>query len=135
MKPGGLETSRYALDTLHKPEAALRPLAELVEQKPAGNPLFINEFLRSQQAEGRIVFDAQELGWRWSLEQILQGASTDNVADLMVQSAKKLPPASQRLLSVAACVGVRFGETLHRQQHRQLEHGSGLCGTRAGWQP
>jgi predicted ATPase/signal transduction histidine kinase len=99
-------------DSLHRDHGEVGDLAELVELKTGGNPLFINGFLRSLHSEGLIAFDPREPAWTWSLERILTRDFTDNVADLMAQSAKKLPLASQRLLSLAGCVGARFHQDL-----------------------
>jgi predicted ATPase len=46
-------------DSLHLPASAVEELAELIERKTAGNPLFVNSFLRSLESEALLAFDAE----------------------------------------------------------------------------
>lgn len=95
-------------DTLHCPPMAALQLAELVLQKTGGNPFFINAFLRSLHAEGFIAFQQQTRSWQWSIAQIQAGESTDNVVDLLAGQIQKLSAQTDRIVSLAACIGYRF---------------------------
>ena len=102
------ETAELVADTLHQSVEEVRPLAEAVLEKTQGNPFFTNEFLKSLHAEGCIFFDFDRLGWQWDLGAIESQDITDNVVDFMVDKLKKLPPATQQTLHIAACIGNSF---------------------------
>ncbi|WP_103667117.1 ATP-binding sensor histidine kinase [Pseudanabaena sp. BC1403] len=95
-------------DTLKCDLKTVQPLAELVFQKTAGNPFFINEFLKSLYAEGLINFDLKHGTWRWDLSQIQSADFTDNVVELMSGKIQKLAPESQEIIQIAACIGNHF---------------------------
>ena len=89
------------------------PLAELVYQKAQGNPFFTTQFLYSLYAENLITFNSATEYWQCDLAQIQQLALTDDVVELMVRRLQKLPPETQSILKLAACLGNRFNlETL-----------------------
>lgn len=85
-----------------------QPLAELVLNKTAGNPFFIEEFLKSLYTEGLLSFDTKRGRWDWSLGRIQAQRITDNVVDLLTKKMERLTPATRRVLSLAACLGNRF---------------------------
>ncbi len=95
-------------DTLKSDCAMIKPLAELVFQKTAGNPFFINEFLKSLYADGLIDFDLKNRTWRWDLSQIQSADFTDNVVELMSGKIQKLTPDAQKIIQIAACIGNHF---------------------------
>jgi predicted ATPase/signal transduction histidine kinase len=95
-------------DTLKSDRETIKPLAELVFQKTAGNPFFINEFLKSLYAEGLIDFDLENRTWRWDLSQIQSVDFTDNVVGLMSGKIQKLTPDAQKIIQIAACIGNHF---------------------------
>ncbi|WP_425217658.1 trifunctional serine/threonine-protein kinase/ATP-binding protein/sensor histidine kinase, partial [Tumidithrix helvetica] len=99
---------RLLADTLKCDREKIIPLAELVLHKTAGNPFFINEFLKSLYAEGLIDFDLGNSAWRWDLAQIQSAGFTDNVVDLMSDNIQKLSPDSQKIVQIAACIGNYF---------------------------
>ncbi|MBE9002094.1 serine/threonine-protein kinase PknK [Nostoc sp. LEGE 12447] len=95
-------------DTLHSDTAWVQPLAELVINKTDGNPFFVNEFLKTLYAENLLSFDFASRTWRWDIAQIYARDITDNVVELMIDKLKQLPPSTQNVLSLAACVGANF---------------------------
>ncbi|GBO55950.1 high-affnity carbon uptake protein Hat/HatR [Pseudanabaena sp. lw0831] len=95
-------------DTLKSDRETIEPLAELVFQKTAGNPFFINEFLKSLYADGLIDFDLENRNWRWDLSQIQSADFTDNVVELMSGKIQKLTPDAQKIIQIAACIGNHF---------------------------
>ncbi len=95
-------------ETLRVDEAEARPLAEICRAKTEGNPFFLAQFLLSLHQDGLIGFDRAAGAWRWDREAVSGHASTANVVELMVAKLQRLPEATQRALSVAACVGNRF---------------------------
>jgi PAS domain S-box-containing protein len=95
-------------DTLNCSEAKAKPLAELVLFKTGGNPLFMNEFLKSLYTEELLKFDFQSLSWHWNLEQIKARGFTDNVVELIALKIQNLPENTQQMLKLAACIGNQF---------------------------
>jgi len=100
-------------DTLHQPVAAIADLTALVMQKTTGNPFFMSQFLKTLCDRHLLTFDADQRRWRWEMERIHAVGFTDNVAALMVESLKRQPRTTQKLLQLAACIGAEFDlETL-----------------------
>jgi predicted ATPase/signal transduction histidine kinase/tRNA A-37 threonylcarbamoyl transferase component Bud32 len=97
--------SELVADTIHcsRPEAA--PLAHLVREKTGGNPFFVIQFLTALHRQGLISFDREARCWRWDLGRIKAQGYTDNVVELMVSKLHDLPPDTQELLKLAACLG------------------------------
>ncbi|TQF13534.1 AAA family ATPase [Myxococcus llanfairpwllgwyngyllgogerychwyrndrobwllllantysiliogogogochensis] len=91
-------------DTLRcEPERA-RALARLVLEKTAGNPFSISHFLRHLHRTGLLTYELEDGSWHWDLVRIEQAEVTDNVVELMLDSIRRLPEHTQRLLTVAACM-------------------------------
>jgi len=88
--------------------AALRPLAELILAKTAGNPFFVNQFLASLHEEKLLLPDRSSRAWQWDMEKIRERNITDNVVELMTAKLKKLQPQTQQELVLAACIGNEF---------------------------
>ncbi len=105
-------------DTLHSGIAEVKPLAELVVRKTEGNPFFVNEFLKTLYAENLLTFNLPQSPltkegskggfWQWDISDIEAKDITDNVVELMIGKVKKLPPSTQQILRLAACVGAYF---------------------------
>jgi predicted ATPase/signal transduction histidine kinase len=96
-------------EALHTGHDEAATLAALVHAKTGGNPFFAMQFLHGLEREGQLAFDAAAARWRWNLPQIEALALSDNVVDLMTRSIARLPRATQYLLTLAACIGNRFG--------------------------
>jgi predicted ATPase/signal transduction histidine kinase len=111
-----LNLSHIALlieNTFYCDNARAVALASLVNIKTAGNPFFINQFLKTLYSEKLITFvtawtEENTIGWRWSLPLIEKANITDNVVDLMIEKLKKLPLPTIDILKMAACIGNRF---------------------------
>ncbi len=95
-------------DALHRPASEVKPLVNLVHVKTAGNPFFINEFLKTLYTEQLLNFDLSRQRWYWNIEDIKAKDITDNVVDLMLDKMEQLPQETQDLIQLAACVGSRF---------------------------
>ena len=100
--------SQILIETLHRDLPSVQLLAELVMQKTRGNPFFFNQFLKTLHQENLICFDLKSLCWQWDIAQIKAIDITDNVVELMIDKVKKLPPATQDILCMAACIGAFF---------------------------
>ncbi|MGE4091790.1 MAG: AAA family ATPase, partial [Candidatus Binatia bacterium] len=101
-------TQQLISDTLHSPLATVRSLAELVVAKTAGNPFFINEFLKSLDRVGLLTFAVEERQWQWNVVQIRARNITDNVVELMSDRMQDLGGETQATLELAACLGNQF---------------------------
>lgn len=89
--------------------ANMQELARLVYDKTQGNAFFMRQFLLALYEDGLLTFDPERLVWRWDIEQIRDRAISDNVVVLLTQKVQKFPAATQRVLSLAACIGNQFG--------------------------
>lgn len=94
-------------DTLRCAPERARPLADLLLRKTAGNPLFLTRLMRHLQQSGLLAFDLDRGEWRWDWDRLERVQVTENVAELMMDTIRRLPEQSQRVLEVAACLGDR----------------------------
>lgn len=95
-------------DVLHCHAERAFPLANLVYKKTQGNPYFINRFLTQMYKDGNIRFNPKEQVWENDLEKIQQVEVTENVANLIGQTLKKLSVPTINMLKVAAAMGSQF---------------------------
>ncbi|MEG4031777.1 MULTISPECIES: serine/threonine-protein kinase PknK, partial [unclassified Microcoleus] len=95
-------------DTVRKDQNSALPLAELVVSKTQGNPFFVNQFLKTLYQENLLKFNFHERNWDWNISEIESVGITDNVIELMIGKLKRLPPSTQQVLRLAACVGNSF---------------------------
>ncbi len=84
------------------------PLAAVVEEKTHGNPFFIKEFITGLYQQKLIRFNRNALGWEWNLAAIAQCEITENVVNFLADQIVTLPESTQKLLPVAACIGMTF---------------------------
>ncbi len=108
---GALEAEplgRLVADTLHTDVEEARPLARLVHEKTAGNPFFVEEFLKLLYREQLIGFDGSTGLWCWDTEQIAAQQITDNVVHLLTGRLERLQARARQLLEFGACIGRRF---------------------------
>ena len=94
-------------DTLRAPPAACAALATLVRDKTGGTPYYVLQFLHALHQRGLISLDPLGGGWRWDRDEIAGADVTDNVVDIMTERLRRLPPATQQVLMIAACLGDR----------------------------
>jgi predicted ATPase/serine/threonine protein kinase/signal transduction histidine kinase len=82
-----------------------RPLAQITVDKTAGNPLFVQRFLRSLQESGELVFAVGTDRWTWEARHIAAVAAPANVVALLLTSLRGHAPETQAALQLAACIG------------------------------
>ena len=115
---------QWIADSLHKPLTDIQPLAELIFQKTAGNPFFVKTFLQSLYDQQLLTFSPYT-HWQWDLTKIRQHPATENVITLMTYQIQQLPPATQKALSIASCLGHRLAlsilQTAMTCSHQELE--------------
>ncbi|MEA5570453.1 AAA family ATPase [Calothrix sp. UHCC 0171] len=102
------DINHLVADTLNCSLPIALPLAELVQQKTQGNPFFCTQFLKLLYDEKLIKFNLQSGHWECDISQVRERSLTQDVVELMVEVLQKLPPATQNLLSLAACIGNEF---------------------------
>jgi predicted ATPase len=94
-----------------EPERAA-PLAQVVNEKTAGNPFFAIQFLYALADEGLLRFDHGAARWFWDRDRIQAKGYTENVVDLMVGKIARLPAKTQTALQQLACLGNAAGITM-----------------------
>lgn len=96
-------------------------LAELLFNKTQGNPFFLTQLFKTLHQENLLKFDfslppsvppnkgGMKGGWQWNIQDILAtGIADKSVVELLVGNIQKLPPGTQIVLKLAACIGARF---------------------------
>ncbi|WP_263971242.1 ATP-binding protein [Leptolyngbya sp. PCC 6406] len=102
------DTNALIADTLHCPFDLAEPLTQLVNRKTQGNPFFTTQFLKSLHEDGQIHFDQSRRYWICDMAQVDALTLTDDVVEFMADQLQKLPPETQSVLKLAACVGNQF---------------------------
>jgi predicted ATPase/signal transduction histidine kinase len=92
-------------DSLHCERDRAEPLAELIEEKTAGNPFFAIQFISALAEESLLSFDYGKGEWAWDLNRIHAKGYTENVVDLMRSKLNRLPIETQKALQQLACLG------------------------------
>ncbi|WP_367863287.1 AAA family ATPase [Pseudomonas guariconensis] len=92
-------------EALHCPAPSVMGLAQLVQDKTAGNPFFVIQFLQALAEESLLAYDHAARRWRWESQRIHAKGYTDNVVDLMVGKLARLPLATRQALQHLACLG------------------------------
>ncbi|TDJ75738.1 GAF domain-containing protein [Pseudomonas putida] len=92
-------------ESLHCPAPSVMGLAKLVQDKTAGNPFFIIQFLHALAEESLLAYDHVARRWQWDSQRIHAKGYTDNVVDLMVGKLARLPLATRQALQHLACLG------------------------------
>ena len=92
-------------DALRCDPTHVAPLSQLVEEKTAGNPFFVVQFLYTLAEEGLLRLDHDAVCWSWDLDRIHAKGYTDNVVDLLVGKVTGLPVKTQQALQQLACLG------------------------------
>ncbi|MEM1308133.1 MAG: AAA family ATPase [Cyanobacteria bacterium P01_H01_bin.153] len=107
------EITQLVADTLRCAPAAIEPLAELIYKKAKGNPFFTTQLLLRLHRERYITFETTTDSWQCDFTKLRQLTLTEDVVSFMVEQLRQLPEATQRALTLAACIGNRFDlETL-----------------------
>lgn len=92
-------------EALRCPPPSIVALAGLVQDKTAGNPFFVIQFLQALAEEELLSYDHAARRWRWEPERIHAKGYTDNVVDLMVGKLARLPAQTRQALQQLACLG------------------------------
>jgi predicted ATPase/signal transduction histidine kinase len=95
-------------DTVRAARDEAAPLAHLVHERTAGNPFFVNQFLRSLFEDGLLRFAADSGRWEWNLAKIRERGMTHNVVELLAARVGELAEATQEALRTASVIGNTF---------------------------
>ncbi|MGI2907779.1 ATP-binding sensor histidine kinase [Tolypothrix sp. VBCCA 56010] len=108
-----VQVNKLIADTLKCTENLALPLSVLVSRKTQGNPFFVTQLLKALHQERVIKFDFDLGFWQCDITQLNQQLVTDDVVVYMGFQLRKLPPSTQNILQLAACIGNEFDlETL-----------------------
>ncbi|MBX0330561.1 AAA family ATPase [Oscillochloris sp. ZM17-4] len=102
------EANQLIADTLACPTDLAQPFTNLLYQKTQGNPFFTTQLLQVLHVEHLITFDTAAGRWETDLAQVRAFALTDDAVAFLAQQLQKLPPETQALLALAACIGGQF---------------------------
>jgi len=102
------ELQSLLADSLRLPIDQVEPLARCVFDKTQGNPFFASQFLSALYRDGLLVFSMDRQRWEWNQTEITQRNVTDNVVEFMYERLKLLSASTQRLITLAACIGHEF---------------------------
>ncbi|MES9879011.1 MAG: AAA family ATPase [Candidatus Sedimenticola sp. 1PA] len=99
-------------EVLHASMQTTETLAEVVYQKTAGNPFFIQQTLIELHRHKILAFDEQNRRWLWDDKALLSLELSDNVADMVVGGLRNLSKPCQEVLKYLACIGHRISGQL-----------------------
>jgi predicted ATPase/signal transduction histidine kinase len=109
LQPLGIAQIQQLLaDTLSCQVPVTLPLAQLLQAKTGGNPFFLTQLLKTLYRANLLRFELSLGQWQWDMPAIEQLPVSENIVDLVAETLQTLPPESQEILSLAACVGNRF---------------------------
>ncbi|WP_250475348.1 AAA family ATPase [Caballeronia sp. GAFFF1] len=114
-------------DFLHCSREFCSSLSEIIHEKTNGNPFYVIQFIRSLLEDEIIKFDRDAAAWFWDLNRIRKRRSTENVADLLVDRLRRLPPRTQRIVEGLACLGSAATVEILAAVRRQSEDDIHQC--------
>lgn len=95
-------------DTCACPLPAAAELGRLIYARTAGNPFFVNQFLRTLYVQGLMHFDVREEAWSWDMAEIAKLGLADDVVGMMSRRMRQFSSRTQNALRLASCIGNRF---------------------------
>ena len=105
---GPESVARLVADALNREPDEVAALSDMLHDKAQGNPFFTNELLRQLHKEGAITRDNGSRKWNWDLDAVRWSGVSNDVVEFMVENLRRLEPATQRVLQLAACIGGTF---------------------------
>ena len=113
------DIAQIVAETLGCSVAKGRPLAQLVEQKTAGDPFYIHQFLHALYREGQIEFSSQDACWVCDLSAVRRASLTEHVVTFMSNRLQELEAETLEVLQVMSCLGASVDvQTLARSMDR-----------------
>lgn len=108
-----IDITHLLAETLDESFNDVQSLAEAVNTKTAGNPLFITQFLDVLHQRGLLKVIKGK--WFWQVQEVAAAEATENVVDLILGNLRLLPKITIKLLQYASCLGFQF--TLAKLKH------------------
>ncbi|MEL7145194.1 MAG: AAA family ATPase, partial [Bacteroidota bacterium] len=102
------DVSELIKDTFSLGDESATALTRIAFSKTAGNPFFLNQFLRSIYERGFIIYDSLSNTWQWDKTHLESMNFTDNVVQFMIEKIQTMDPIVQKTLQLASCIGDRF---------------------------
>lgn len=96
--------SEILSEWLRLPTQECRHLAAAIHEKTLGNPLFVNQFIKTLYEEKHLEMDSSGR-WRFDFHAIHQIQATDNVFDFMAKKLERLPSNERDFIAACACIG------------------------------
>lgn len=93
---------------MHKTAAELADLAELLQRKTDGNPLYLKQLLKDLMNRKLLSFDESAGGWQWDLRRIAELDVPGHTGDAAADRLARLPEQAVDLLGKAAVLGRQF---------------------------
>ena len=105
---GSASVVRLLADALDLQTHQVEELADALLRKTQGNPFFLAQFLTELHTEGLLRFDEAALRWSWDMPGIEGRLVADNVVDLVTNKLRRMPVATQQIVTLAAAIGHQF---------------------------
>ena len=108
-------------------------LAEFLQERTGGNPLFVRQLLELLHESGKLKL-ADGL-WDWEVEELQEVEMMDSMAQMMAKRIQTLDDKTQDILRTAACLGSHFEmevlESISNYSQSEVAQALGIC-TREG---
>jgi predicted ATPase len=95
-------------DTLGWTQKTAQPLAEWIHTRSLGNPFHLKELMVALNQQKIVTYDALQGGWQLSAKAIETLELPDNITILLSKRIQSLRPETQKILMLAAFIGLRF---------------------------
>lgn len=99
---------RYIAGVLHTELNRIKPLADAIYRKTAGNPFYIRQMLQCIYDEKLLYFHSDRMSWEWDMTAIMEREGFKDVISLIEGRFHTLPETTHRVLRLAGCIGNAF---------------------------
>lgn len=100
-------TNDMISDALKLPIRLTRPLANVVQKKTLGNPLYIKMFMIMMFEVQALRYSLKERRWLWDILTIREISMVQDLALLLSQKMLRMPRDMQEALTFVSCFGMR----------------------------
>jgi len=80
-------------------------LAEMVHERTAGNPFFVDQLLGRLFDDHVIAYDVERGIWAWNDADVAAYSHAEDVLEFLVEHFEQLPAEQQDMLRLLACIG------------------------------
>lgn len=100
-----------------------RPLAEVLQRKTQGNPMFVRQLLRSMVDDGLLTFSVIDRRWQWNIEAISSTPIANNTVSLVLSMMRTYDRGVQNVLRLSALLGTTFKQEILERLFLLYEYG------------